>query len=232
LGNVSEDDSPFVTSTRFGEKAYTKMRHFVVVREMNGCCLCLPLITYNGQGASKAGVRGEDYAAVYPVGGQPNIGDSEKLNKEPFPILVEEPTETIDPKSRINFGRVYTVEHNIKVLKVGRIPDEHLPRLDQYFIGRIATSGPTPQSSVSLPEAYAPVGAVVSEMQSYPSLAGPPTSSPYQTPHDSYSASSYYQTPLAGPSTGSYYQAPAMTNVEGTSHFAAYQPLACLMMSD
>lgn len=70
------------------------------------------------------------------------------MSKEPFPIKVEDPKEIIHPKSRLNFGRVYTVEHNIKVLKVGRIPDEHLARLDRYFVERIA--GPrAPQIKMS-----------------------------------------------------------------------------------
>ena len=105
---------------------------------MQGCCWCLPLNTYNRKGTGKDGIRPDDYAAVHPVGGKPSVGPEENMSKEPFPIKVEDPRETIHPKSRLNFGRVYTVEHNIKVLKVGRIPDEHLARLDRYFVERIA----------------------------------------------------------------------------------------------
>jgi hypothetical protein len=136
-GDLTDTADPFVIPSRFGEKAFTKIRHFVVVREMQGCCLCLMLNTYNRQGASKEGVRAENYAAVYPLGGEAQVAAEERLTKAPFPIKVEEVGESIDPTSRINFGRVYMVEHNIKVLKVGRIPDGHLQRLEEYFVKSI-----------------------------------------------------------------------------------------------
>lgn len=160
-GNILDDEEPFVTASKFGQKAYTKVRRFVVVREMHGCCLCLPLYTHNGQGTLKFGVKSEDYAAVYPMGDEPKTKPEEVLDKNSFPIIVENTAETIDPMSRLNFGRVYTIEHNVKVLKVGRIPDEYLALLDDYFVQTITghqrnkstplkssltTIAPTPQS--------------------------------------------------------------------------------------
>ena len=55
----------------------------------------------------------------------------------PVPIVVEGSGETIDPKSHVNFGRVYTVEHNVKVSKVGRIAPEYLLLLDPKFVDTI-----------------------------------------------------------------------------------------------
>ncbi|TVY18997.1 hypothetical protein LARI1_G004116 [Lachnellula arida] len=124
-------------ATSFGEKAWSKIRYFVVAREMQGCCLCLTLNTYTFQGTSKERLRIEDYAAVYPAGSYPSIGDGENLVKDPFPIIIEDPQERLSPMSRLNFGRVYTVEHNIKVMKVGRITQEFLPRLKSYFVETI-----------------------------------------------------------------------------------------------
>jgi hypothetical protein len=136
-GDVTDTEHEFVIPSRYGEIAFTKIRHFVVVREKQGCSLCLMLNTYHRQGASKNRIRADNYAAVYPVGGEVRLSPDENLTKAPFPIKVEEAREYIDPTSRINFGRLYTVEHNIKVLKVGRIPNEHLPRLDEYFVNSI-----------------------------------------------------------------------------------------------
>jgi hypothetical protein len=67
------------------------------------------------------------------------------MDKEPFPIIVENSQEKIDPMTRLNFGRVHTVEHNVKVSKVGRILDEYLPLLEQYFLQTIA--GPQLQAA-------------------------------------------------------------------------------------
>jgi hypothetical protein len=136
-GDVTNTEDAFVIPSRYGENAFTKIRHFVVAREKQGCCLCLMLNTYHRQGASKDGIKAENYAAVYRLGGEPEVGPNEDMTKEPFPIKVEEAGESIDPTSRIDFGRVYTVEHNIKVLKVGRIPNDFLPRLEQYFVDSI-----------------------------------------------------------------------------------------------
>ena len=149
-GSVTEDDSEFVIAAKFGEKAYTKIRHFVVVREMQACCLCLPLNTFNKQGTEKAGIRVENYSAVYDSREfDPDLGREEKLTKDPFPILVEDAQEKIDRKSLLNFGRVYTVEHNIKVLKVGRIPDMFHPLLDKYFLATMASTGTNYGESIS-----------------------------------------------------------------------------------
>jgi hypothetical protein len=91
------------------------------------------LNTHHRKGASKEGVNPDNYAAVYPLGGTVQLGPDENLTKKPFPIKVEGSGESISPKSRLNFGRVYTLEHNIRVKKVGRIPDEYHQQLDDYF---------------------------------------------------------------------------------------------------
>ncbi|KAN0104752.1 hypothetical protein V8E51_010497 [Hyaloscypha variabilis] len=133
-GDVANTEDAFVVPSAYGENAFVKIRHFVVIREKQSCCLCLMLNTYHGQGATKDGIKAENYAAVYPLGGRAELSRNENLTKEPFPIKVEEAGESIDPASRIDFGRVYTVEHNIKVLKVGRIPNEWLSQLEGYLV--------------------------------------------------------------------------------------------------
>jgi len=142
-GNVDENDSDNMISTKFGEKAYAKIRHFVVATEMQGASLCLPLSTHNRNGVVGKGVRAANFAAVYPFGSLPEVFPNENLSKNPFPILVENPEERLDPMSRLDFGQVHTVRHNLKVLKVGRIHDGHLPLLDRYFTETVTSSTPT-----------------------------------------------------------------------------------------
>lgn len=45
---ISYDTVTPVTASKLGEKAYTEIRRFVVVREMQEYCLCLSLSTYGG----------------------------------------------------------------------------------------------------------------------------------------------------------------------------------------
>jgi hypothetical protein len=106
------------------------------------------LNTHNGKGAGKEGVDPENYAAVFPLGGTVQLCPDEYLTKKPFPIKIEVPGETIDLKSRLNFGKIYTLEHNIKVKKVGRIPDEYHQQLDDYF-SQIITGKHDPQKPIS-----------------------------------------------------------------------------------
>jgi len=89
---------------------------------------------------TKHGVNPEDYAAVYPTSGKVKFkpGEKESMRKEPFQIKIEESDEKIDAMSRLNFSRVYTVEHNVKVKNIGRIPPDEVPRLIHYFRDSIA----------------------------------------------------------------------------------------------
>ncbi|KUJ17188.1 uncharacterized protein LY89DRAFT_685117 [Mollisia scopiformis] len=137
---AGEDSSvvgPNFMVSQLGANVFTKNRRFVVVREMRGCCICLSLFTYNGQGTTKDGVRPEDYAAVFPDGGQAHTLPGERLSKDPFPIIIENPSQRLHPMSRLSFGRVYTVEHNVRAIKIGRIPDEHHTRLTHYLVHTI-----------------------------------------------------------------------------------------------
>lgn len=106
----------------FGQLAFSKIRRFVVIRKRLHCCLCLPILTYGGQGATKAGVRASDHAIVHDANeSEPDAAPGELLGKYALRIVLEVEGETLDPMSRIDFGKVYTVQHNIKVMNVGRI---------------------------------------------------------------------------------------------------------------
>jgi len=83
---------------------------------------------------------------------EPIAFPEEQPTKGAFPVIVEEPNETIDPMSLLDFSRVYTVEHNIKVLKIGRIPPEHIERLEKYFVQSIALPKDTVISDLQSPD--------------------------------------------------------------------------------
>lgn len=122
----------YASKSKEGANFVSKVRYFVVVREQTGCSVCLAMNTYGRQGTAKLGAKPEDHAAVYKQGGPGPDMRGETLSKESFPIIVEV-SETIDPKSRINFNKPYTVEHNIKIMNVGRIAPKFLDLLKQYF---------------------------------------------------------------------------------------------------
>jgi hypothetical protein len=41
--------------------------------------------------------------------------------------------QKLDGLSRVNFDKVYTVEHNIKVMDIGRISQTSMPKLISYW---------------------------------------------------------------------------------------------------
>jgi hypothetical protein len=43
-------------------------------------------------------------------------------------------TEALNEASRINFGKPYAVEHNVKLAEIGTVADEHLHILVTYFM--------------------------------------------------------------------------------------------------
>ena len=123
----------------------------MVARQSTRFSVCLPLVTHRGLGAKKFGTDWNNYAAVYDSSEAPIYSQEEKLTKEPFPIVVERPGENIDCMSRLHFGRPYTVEHNLRVLNVGRIPDEYIHLFKQYFLGAMASEPPNETAQPSTP---------------------------------------------------------------------------------
>ena len=117
------------------EEAFTEMVRFVVLKPKATHSICLRISTYSGQATTKSGIVVADHAAVLSVGdtflehpeGEPG------LTKDPIYIKVETPEEKIDSNSRINFGKPYTVEHNLRIRNIGRVVGDSLTKLDDYF---------------------------------------------------------------------------------------------------
>jgi hypothetical protein len=117
-----------------GSHAYSEIRRFVVIKPGKGHCLCSPIHTYRGRGTLKEGVNPKEHAAIYLKSKGVELLPGEKMTIEPFPLILEnEKNVQIDISSRINFGKIYTVEHNVRVLNVGRIDPTSVPRLRQLF---------------------------------------------------------------------------------------------------
>jgi hypothetical protein len=66
----------------------------------------------------------------------------EQLEKDPIEVKVENPDVTIDAMSRINFAKPYTVEHNVKVLNIGRVVGVSVGLLDKYFAESLGHTRP------------------------------------------------------------------------------------------
>jgi hypothetical protein len=116
-------------------RRFVKIRRFVVVRPRAGYCLCLPIQTYSGRGTTKPGINPDDHAIIFDHKLKPQKVPGEKeLKKKSIGIIVENPELSVSQSSRINFGKVQTVEYNVKVRTIGRVHPSYIELLETYFL--------------------------------------------------------------------------------------------------
>lgn len=117
------------------QKVYSKIRRFIVIKNMKSHSICIPIHTYSGQGTSKPGVKPGDHAPLVQNTEEVMYHALEKKEdlKMPLSLIVEDSTINFSPYSRICFSKPYSFEHNIKVRKIGRISPKHLERLWTYY---------------------------------------------------------------------------------------------------
>ena len=54
------------------------------------------------------------------------------MNKDPIRIVPVSEAEELDPRSRINFGKIVRIKHDIKVKDIGQVDQTSLPKLLGY----------------------------------------------------------------------------------------------------
>jgi hypothetical protein len=130
----------FEVVNQLGQRVYSKARRFVVIREGAQSCHALPITTYGGRGVAKERVVKADHAIIYTgeVAPSPSSGESPgpgEAPMRPFPIRVnwDDPSEKLDPMSRINFGGVTLVQHNVMTKNCGMVNKNSLAALKMQF---------------------------------------------------------------------------------------------------
>ncbi|KXJ92893.1 hypothetical protein Micbo1qcDRAFT_160756 [Microdochium bolleyi] len=116
------------------------IRRFVVVTTQRGYSNCVAILTYQGFGCLKRGTRPENHCMAYDERYEPPqlLAGEPELGFAPIPITIGPELaqiETVDPTSRINLAKIYTVEHNIPVQFIGYIPPEGL----DYLVESVST---------------------------------------------------------------------------------------------
>lgn len=96
--------------------------------------LARPISTNSGRGAAKKGLRQEEHTIVYTSAEAPSkLLNETHMHKNPIKIDLINPSEKLDPLSRINLGKCYPIEHNVPVCEVGEITGSHKRVLLQYY---------------------------------------------------------------------------------------------------
>jgi hypothetical protein len=95
------------------------------------------IYTYGGQGVLKNGLSNDDrqkHAVIYMAGERPiHLRDEHLMNKEAIAVDPASPDQKLHDMSRLDFRRVHTVEHNVKVKDIGRVSQRSMPYLISYW---------------------------------------------------------------------------------------------------
>ncbi|PHH90304.1 hypothetical protein CDD83_4042 [Cordyceps sp. RAO-2017] len=107
---------------RFGTKFFVGFRRFIVIANDLGHSTCVPILTYGGKGCKKRGVKPAKHGVIYERGHKARLLDGEpKLGFAPIRVEMTEEGEKLSKESRVNYSKLVTVEHNVKVFFIGSV---------------------------------------------------------------------------------------------------------------
>ncbi|KAK0118618.1 hypothetical protein ONS95_007502 [Cadophora gregata] len=132
-----------LSTTYLNGTAYTEIRRFVVIGEGYGNSICSPIHTYSGQATLKGNLPdAKQHAIIHTSKRAPEEHSlqaedgtiiKENLPKEPIRVNSEQMGEEGDlgVLSRVNYAKIYTVEHYVRVLNIGKVHPMSMPSLEK-----------------------------------------------------------------------------------------------------
>jgi hypothetical protein len=130
VGGNDVNNDTFVSVIIYGEKVHSKVRRFVIVREGERSCTCLPVTSYGGRGYRKANINLKEHGFIYSHK-EPNPVDG--LGMQSLKVKLSKHAAPISDPSLVNYGAVYTVQTNVKVKDVGELDSESRTILRYYW---------------------------------------------------------------------------------------------------
>lgn len=120
-GSKERSPEDIYSTTAFGEIVVSKIRRFVVIVTGENSCNCAPIYTYEGKGSAKPVANNGQHCIIYT--GRLTSGHENSRGPLP-PIRVDSdyPKATLEPTSRLDLGKLYPIEYNIKVKPFGIVP--------------------------------------------------------------------------------------------------------------
>jgi len=93
--------------------------------------LTRPILTYERRACTKKGVKPNKHGIVYTVGSRPLLVKGEsRLGFPPVRLELDVSTEGLAREARVNYSKLVTIEHNVKVYFIGRIVAEDMLQVD------------------------------------------------------------------------------------------------------
>ena len=82
-------------------------------------------MSYGNRGTKKTGVHADEHAIIY-TSQKPALLEGEKrLAKAPIKVKPYSPQHKLEPASRLNYAKVYTIEYNVKVWFIGEVEADY-----------------------------------------------------------------------------------------------------------
>ncbi|PQE23490.1 Ankyrin repeat-containing domain protein [Rutstroemia sp. NJR-2017a BVV2] len=153
-GNGGESSTGSSTRSQgpYEQSYYSKVRRFLIIKEELGFFfmeflqyvgsrginhltdITRSIMTYGSQGTNKTGVHAKNHAIIYTESPTMMYGERERgLTRRPIRVIPSEPQHKLDPASRLNYAKIYTVEHYVKVWFIGKLaPESELPVVTDY----------------------------------------------------------------------------------------------------
>jgi hypothetical protein len=130
---------------KYNQEVYCHIRRMVVVRERHGYCWCIPINTYNYQGVATKDLSTQDrkaHCVIYMDNTHPTIDVKENglIVKNPIAVTAANPEQKLHEMSRLNFGKVYSVEWNVKVMNVGKVNADSMAAFTGYWHNEVKDS--------------------------------------------------------------------------------------------
>ncbi|KAH7121586.1 hypothetical protein EDB81DRAFT_952291 [Dactylonectria macrodidyma] len=126
-GTLGSESAPSVSEReeyrdRYGSKLFVGFRRFIVIANDQGHCTCVPIFTYGGKACTKKGTKPKNHGIIFEKGHKAKLLSGEpKLGFAPVKAEIYQDGEGIRRESRINYSKLITVEHNVKVFFIGRV---------------------------------------------------------------------------------------------------------------
>lgn len=128
------------TKNKYDEWVYSKVRRFVVVKEQDRFCMAIPVVTYQGQGVAKKGVKKSDHAIIFTGNRNPSPSTAEEpefgeagMRSRCIRVDPDQRDEKLDFMSRIDFSAVQKVQHYCKVKSFGKVNRDSLAALEYQY---------------------------------------------------------------------------------------------------
>ncbi|KAL8977681.1 MAG: hypothetical protein Q9205_006569 [Flavoplaca limonia] len=136
--SIASDAESDFSSVPYNNLAYSQLRRFVVIKAApkENYCLCLyetpctlaqlqqtdfstsrPITTYSGTGLAKKGIDPSSHTVIHTTMHAPALLEGEPTtSKRPIRVVAVRPDVKLDRRSRLNYGKIYPVEWNIKAV--------------------------------------------------------------------------------------------------------------------